>query len=157
MFTALAPTLFYFSVWELGIAGHELSLLATLSPILLNTQIVLDIASSRIGRTALYVVSYIGLAAYALGSPLVRLFAVMFANVAVSIGFAVDWSALVASVGYQGTRTVPSIVVFLTNTDICDIPVLGLGVILSSLSKHANHSNNPGTLGSIAGEIAINR
>ncbi len=109
LFTALAPTLFYFSVWELGIAGHELSLLATLSPILLGIQIVLDVASSRIGRNALYLVSYVGLAAYALGSPLVRLFAVMFANIAVGIGFAVDWSAPVASVGYQGTRTILSL------------------------------------------------
>lgn len=105
VFTALAPTLFYFSVWELGIAGHELSLLATLSPILLNIQIVLDIASSRVGRTLLYLVSFVGLAAYALESPLARLFAVMFANTAVSIGYAVDWSAPIASVGYQGIRT----------------------------------------------------
>lgn len=93
-------------MWELSIAGHEASLLATLSPILLSSQIILDIASSRTGRAILYLVSYIGLAGYALESPLARLFVVMFANVAVSIGFAVDWSAPAASVGYQGTRTI---------------------------------------------------
>ena len=57
------------------------------------------------GRTLLYLVSFVGLAAYALESPLARLFAVMFANTTVSIGYAVDWSAPIASVGYQGIRT----------------------------------------------------
>ncbi|KAI0784469.1 Frag1/DRAM/Sfk1 family-domain-containing protein [Abortiporus biennis] len=125
VFTSLTPTLFYFSVWELGLAGSELSLLSTLSPIVLNiSPVVVDLMCSRVGRTVLYGLTSIGLAAYALPTPLQRLLAVAFANMACCIGFAVDWSGPVKSVGYQAT-------------------LVGLGLFLTSLSKHANHSVNP--------------
>lgn len=68
----------------------------------------------------------------------------MFANVAVSIGFAVDWSAPVASVGYQATRKDFDHILHLRRGLTHDRSVFGLGILLSSLSKHANHTNNPG-------------
>lgn len=101
VFTSLAPTLFYFSVWELGITGSELSLLSTLSPILLAVPTVLDIASSRVGRTALHVLTLAGLLAYLLKSPVQRLLVVAFANSMLCLGLVVDWSATPSSVGYQ--------------------------------------------------------
>ncbi|CAL1715979.1 unnamed protein product [Somion occarium] len=124
VFTSLTPTLFYFSVWELGIAGHEFSLLSTLSPLLLRYPVVLDVASMKIGRTLLHILTLFGLLAYASKNPLARLLIVAFANAALSIGVAVDWSAPVCGVGYQATIT-------------------GLGFLLTSVSKHANHSNIP--------------
>ncbi|TCD63760.1 hypothetical protein EIP91_004975 [Steccherinum ochraceum] len=124
VFTSLTPTLFYFSVWTLGIAGHEFSLLSILSPLFLRNPQVLDVCCSRPGRTILYVLTIAGIVAYASNSPLVRLLAVMLANSALSIGFAVDWSAPAASASYQSI-------------------LMGLGWLLCSLSKHANHSNNP--------------
>ncbi|TFY58461.1 hypothetical protein EVJ58_g6408 [Rhodofomes roseus] len=104
IYTSLTPTLFYFSVWELGIAGHELSLLSTLSPILLG------------------IPPFAEWCPYKLESPLHRLFVVAFATSVVNIGAAVDWTGPDAS--YQTI-------------------VAGLGFLLSSISKHANHSNNP--------------
>lgn len=105
VFTALTPTLFYFSVWELGIAGSELSLLSTLSPIVLGIPIVRDILSSRIGRTTLHVLTLAGLLAYLLKSPLYRLFAVAFANAVLCIGWTIDWSAPPVTIGYQSLGT----------------------------------------------------
>ncbi|EKM57828.1 uncharacterized protein PHACADRAFT_171045 [Phanerochaete carnosa HHB-10118-sp] len=125
VFTSLTPTLFYFSVWELGLAGSELSLLSTLSPIVLGIPIICDIASSRVGRTIVYVLSLTGLLAYLLKSPVQRLLVVAFANALSCIGWTVDLSATPASVGYQS------------------LAVFGLGLVLSSLTKHANYSNNP--------------
>lgn len=101
VFTSLTVTLFYFSVWELGIAGSELSLLSTLSPILLGIPIFRDIVSSTVGRTILHVLALASPLAYLSKSPLYRLFAVSFANVALCIGWAVDWSAPPAAIGSQ--------------------------------------------------------
>ncbi|KAH9943702.1 Frag1/DRAM/Sfk1 family-domain-containing protein [Amylocystis lapponica] len=123
--TSLTPTLFYFSVWELGIAGHELALLSTVSPCLLAIPPFLHWCCSATGRTTLYLLSLTGIAAYALNSPLQRLFVVSFASAVACIGAAADWSGVERNdVGYQGI-------------------VAGLGFILSSVAKHANHSNNP--------------
>lgn len=101
IFTSLTITLFYFSVWELGVAGSEASLLSTLSPIFLGFSIFRDIASSRAGRTILHVLSLTSPLAYLLRSPLHRLLAVSFANIAMCIGWTVEWSATPAAIGYQ--------------------------------------------------------
>jgi len=102
IFTSLIPTLFYFSVWELGIAGHELALLSTLSPVLLSSSHVLSWSRSRGGRTVLHALSFSGLAAYALKDPLHRLFVVSFANICGTLGQTVDWTGVdERGVGYQ--------------------------------------------------------
>lgn len=91
VYTALAPTLFYFSVWELGIAGQEFALLTTLSPIFLGIPPFKEWAYTREGRTTLHGLSLVGLLTYVSDSPLVRLLLVAFANCAASIGAAVQW------------------------------------------------------------------
>ncbi|OSC99957.1 hypothetical protein PYCCODRAFT_1372193 [Trametes coccinea BRFM310] len=125
VYTSLAPTLFYFSVWELGISGQELALLSMVSPILLGIPPLRSWATTRDGRTILHGLSLIGLAAYLLPSPLGRLLLVSFASASASIGVAVDW------LESQGEEV--------TNQAI----VTGLGFLVSSLSKHANDGNNP--------------
>ncbi|KAJ6607371.1 Frag1/DRAM/Sfk1 family-domain-containing protein [Mycena sp. CBHHK59/15] len=122
IFTSLIPTLFYFSVWELGISGHELALLSTLSPVLLSAAPLLSWARSCGGSTTLRCLSLLGLAAYSLDKPAYRLLLVSFASVAAVMVEAVNWSG--ADAASQSILT-------------------GLGLLLSSLSKHANHSNNP--------------
>lgn len=103
VYTSLIPTLFYFSVWELGIAGHELALLSTLSPIFLSIPSVLDWARTRSGRTILHSLSFSGLAAYALKKPVHRLFVVTFASACLIIRQVVDWTGVDGdSAGYQG-------------------------------------------------------
>ncbi|KAF8830718.1 hypothetical protein HHX47_DHR2001192 [Lentinula edodes] len=121
IFTSLIPTLFYFSVWELAIAGSELALFSTLSPIWLSIPTILNWAHTRGGQTIMRLLSFTGVAAYVLQSPLHRLFLVAFATSVAMIPQVVTWAD---NPGYQSIMT-------------------GLGLMLSSLSKHVNHSNNP--------------
>ncbi|KAF9039713.1 hypothetical protein BDZ89DRAFT_1060854 [Hymenopellis radicata] len=109
IFTSLVPTLFYFSVWQLGIAGHELAFLAVLSPFLFAH------ASS---------LSFSGLAAFGLNKTVQRLFVVAFASIVAVLRQTAAWANPTADTEYQAILT-------------------GLGLMLASLSKHANHSNNP--------------
>ncbi|KIK80643.1 hypothetical protein PAXRUDRAFT_36135 [Paxillus rubicundulus Ve08.2h10] len=120
--TSLLTTLFYFSVWELGLSGAEAALFVYLSPVLLGITPLRNWAVTRWGRVTLRTLSLVGLAAYKLDDPLGRLWAVIAANVTVLLSEVADWTA--AQDTHQGF-------------------LLGAGLILSSLSKHANHSNNP--------------
>ncbi|KAG1821921.1 Frag1/DRAM/Sfk1 family-domain-containing protein [Suillus subaureus] len=123
IFTSLITTLFYFSVWQLALSGSELSLLCLLSPALSGIRPLRTWALTRSGRVTLKAVAILtGLGSYILNSPMRRLFMVNFANVVLLIGQTVDWSA--GKDGYQGL-------------------LLGLGLVLLSLAKHANHSTNP--------------
>ncbi|KAF8556174.1 hypothetical protein OG21DRAFT_1409449 [Imleria badia] len=120
--TSLLTTLFYFSVWELGLSGAEAALFTYLTPALLGIAPIRNWALTRWGRVTLRIISLVGLAAYKIDSPLDRLWAVIGANVAVLLSQVADWTA--GNGAYQGF-------------------LLSAGLILSSLSKHANHSNNP--------------
>ncbi|KAF9790260.1 Frag1/DRAM/Sfk1 family-domain-containing protein [Thelephora terrestris] len=122
VFTSLAPTLFYFSIWKLAIAGPEASLLCTLSPILLGIPSIRLFLTSRRGRLASHLLSLLGLAAYRFDDPLHRLLLVNIANIFACALAAVEWSG--DDSFYRGI-------------------ILGLSFIISSVAKLANHSNNP--------------
>ncbi|KAJ6513352.1 Frag1/DRAM/Sfk1 family-domain-containing protein [Mycena sanguinolenta] len=122
IFTSLIPTLFYFSVWQLGIAGHELALLATLSPIFLSVTPLLSWAKTRDGATTLNTLSLLGLVAFPLNNPVHRLGLVFLASATVVLKQVTNWAA--PDVEYQSILT-------------------ALGFLLSSVLKQANHSNNP--------------
>ncbi|KXN85854.1 Protein cwh43 [Leucoagaricus sp. SymC.cos] len=122
LFTALIPTLFYFSIWELGIAGQELALLAVLSPFFFGFASIYDFSRSQTGQVTLRGLSFIGLAAYLLNKPLHRLVAVTPAVALGTLAEAAKWTQYDS--GYQSM-------------------VFGLGWIATSLVKHANHTNNP--------------
>ncbi|KAI6155369.1 Frag1/DRAM/Sfk1 family-domain-containing protein [Pisolithus tinctorius] len=112
--TSLLTTLFYFSIWELGFSGSEAALFVYLSPVLLGIASLRQWAITTQGRVALRLLSLVGLVAYKLDDPVTRLFVVGSANLVSLVSHCSDWMAF-----------------------------LGVGLILSSLSKHANHSNNP--------------
>lgn len=101
-FTSLIPTLFYFSVWELGFAGHELALLSTLSPMLLGLPIVRKWVRMREGLTVCRAVEVLGLGAYALKGPGQRLCVVVVAVVVGGLGRASSWADERDGAGYQG-------------------------------------------------------
>lgn len=140
IFTSLIPTLFYFSVWELAIAGSELALFSTLSPIWLSIPSLLRWVRTRGGQTTMQLLSFVGIAAYALESPLHRLFLVAFATSAAMIPQMVKWSD---DPSYQSLSEIITCRFFCLLTGMT---VTGLGLMLASLSKHCNHSNNPSTL-----------
>ncbi|KAF8440284.1 Frag1/DRAM/Sfk1 family-domain-containing protein [Boletus edulis BED1] len=120
--TSLLTTLFYFSVWELGLSGAEAALFTYFTPALLGITPLRNWALTKWGRVTLRVLSLIGLAAYRIDDPLERLWAVIGANIAILLSQMADWTT--GDGAYQGF-------------------LLGVGLVLSSLSKHANHSNNP--------------
>ncbi|EIN04946.1 hypothetical protein PUNSTDRAFT_92401 [Punctularia strigosozonata HHB-11173 SS5] len=125
IYTSLVPTLFYFSIWELAIAGSEIALLSCLSPVILGIPGALPWAASRDGQTTLRALSLVGLAVYVVNSPLGRLFGVAFANICLFVGQAAEWTGTgEKSVEYSAILT-------------------GLGLIISSVTKLANHTNNP--------------
>lgn len=100
--TALVPTFFYFSIWELGIAGQELALLTTLSPAFLSIASLRNALAAKGGLLALHVLSLSGLLAFGLDSPLHRLFVVSFANAVIMIRQVLVWSGLTGTnVSYQ--------------------------------------------------------
>lgn len=103
IFTSLTPSLFYFSVWELGIAGAELALLSTLSPILLSIPPFLSWVNTRGGQTTMHALSFLGLVAFMLDDPMHRLLVVTFATAVLVIREAVSWTGVAGyGVGYQG-------------------------------------------------------
>jgi hypothetical protein len=104
MFTSLIPTLFYFSVWELGIAGHELALLSTLSPMLLGLPIVRKWVQTREGLTLCRVMEVLGLGAYALDAPGQRLCVVVVSVAVGGLGRVSIWAGGRDSAEYQGIR-----------------------------------------------------
>ena len=143
MFTSLAPTLFYFSIWKLAIAGPEASLLCTLSPVLLGIPSVHHLLTSRRGRITSHLLSLVGLAAYRFDDPLCRLWLVNIGNIFACALAAVEWSG--ADSFYRGIGQSIPLACF-DSIPTQSITVLGLGFILSSVAKLANHSNNPGII-----------
>lgn len=133
IFTSLIPTLFYFSVWELAIAGHELAFLAVLSPFLLSC-----IPENKAVDAALQLLSFTALGAYALPRPLHRLLTVTPAVMAAVMAQTRAWSRDSSTYQATGKRRVNH-----RETKVSWIAVTSLGFLLGSLLKHANHSNNP--------------
>jgi len=92
VFTILVPSLFYFSVWQLAIAGQEISITATLSPILLGSPSIFPVLESQKGRIWLQGLCLFGLSGYIIEFPLLRLLVVTIANVSGSLLKALEWS-----------------------------------------------------------------
>ncbi|KAF9523555.1 Frag1/DRAM/Sfk1 family-domain-containing protein [Crepidotus variabilis] len=146
LLTALIPTLFYFSVWELSIAGTELALFSLVSPVFLSIKFasptsgvasntptmpkfktLLDLVKTRRGQVLFQTISFIGIAAYAVPSPMGRLLLVAVASMAAMLRQSVLWAGIAQGeedVGYQAIVT-------------------GLGIVIASWTKQANRSNNP--------------
>lgn len=78
----------------IAISGSELAVLSTLSPFLLGIGFFRDAVASHPGRCVTRACMLLGMAAYALQKPLHRLFVVSFANMALSIDWAIGWSGL---------------------------------------------------------------
>lgn len=107
----------------------------------------LDFTKTRRGQVILHYTSLIGIIAYLVPSPGGRLALVFVANIAAMMRQAVAWSGIVhgnSDVSYQAIGMLYT----LRPINHCDsLPqVTGLGVIVSSVAKQANRSNNPGTI-----------
>ncbi|KAJ2926820.1 hypothetical protein H1R20_g10260, partial [Candolleomyces eurysporus] len=145
LFTALIPTLFYFSIWELGIAGQEFTLLTLLTPFFLPTtpfflpanaetgiKTWFQMLRSKKGQTIASLVQYAALGAWTSDSPVVRLGIVGLSCATMIQREVVLWAGLVKGEGKAQGRGVRYWSVMVV-----------LGFVSASLSKHVNHGNNP--------------
>lgn len=127
VFTSLVFQLFYWSVWELALAGSELALLANLSPFLLyNRSFRADISSQR-GVTILRGVTvFAGMGIFAAPLPILRLIGIV-------AGTAAGWLAIIDPLrrarGSEEARV--------------EGKVLVTGLLVTVLAKHLNYSINP--------------
>ncbi|GHJ86982.1 hypothetical protein NliqN6_3384 [Naganishia liquefaciens] len=127
IFTDLALSLFYFSVWELALSGSELALLATITPYILTHSRASRFATSRVGQTVLRTVAIaLGMCAYALPGPASRLIGVSVANGALWMGLSGGLMRLGGSVDSE-----------------VEALHLVIGVLVTVVLKFVNYSINP--------------
>lgn len=125
MLTSLGLLVWYFPLWHMGISGYEVMVMSTVSPFLLTIPFLrnLTIRNARL----VHLSSLVGLLAWQIHDPAYRLF---------TVGFAVwqscmAWSATWYAERHQSARLEAKILAW------------GAGLILSSLAKFANRTNNP--------------
>jgi hypothetical protein len=127
VFTSLVFQLFYWSVWELALAGSELALLANLSPLLLDNRSFRAEISNQRGVTILRGVTvFAGMGVFAAPLPILRL-------VGIVAGTGAGWLAVLDPLrrarGSEEARA--------------EGKVLVVGLLITVLAKHLNYSVNP--------------
>ncbi|RMZ90266.1 hypothetical protein DV736_g2533, partial [Chaetothyriales sp. CBS 134916] len=123
--TSLGICIWYFPLWHMGISGYEIFVMAPAAPLWLAIPPLrsLVIKNIRVVQFA----SLAGLLAYLVHDPVWRLFIGAFATSIGSIGWTATWYAERANPQRLQAR----------------ILAWSIGLILSSISKFANHTNNP--------------
>ncbi|KAF3276071.1 hypothetical protein TWF970_006360 [Orbilia oligospora] len=122
--TALGVVVWYFPLWHMGISGYEIAILATISPYLLVNRSVRKFVFLNIH--IVYSASLLTLVAFFFVTPEIRLFltttGLFFACLAWAANFSLE-----------------------STTSRIDIKTsaFSLGLIMSSVAKFSNHTNNP--------------
>lgn len=114
-----------FPLWHMGLSGYEIAIMSSVSPFLLGIPVIRSLVIKHI-RIA-HLLSLIGLLAYLIPSPELRLFAVGL-GVAMSC---LSWSATLYAERLQSARLESRILAW------------SIGLIASSIAKFAFWTNNP--------------
>ncbi|EST05218.2 Frag1/DRAM/Sfk1 [Kalmanozyma brasiliensis GHG001] len=139
--TALHPMIFYFSVYNLAVGGHEALLVSQV--IGLGVTLAVPALRSRVRRLSTsgattvgpvssqakalgWFLSLVGQASWYIADPLTRLVAVAFSNALLAVLLALEWGA-----AWESDQLPVKVGVWL------------IGLLASILAKYANHSNNP--------------
>lgn len=123
--TSLGVSVWYFPLWHMGISGYEAMIMATISPLLLGISWVRKLVLSNL--RIVHLISLIGLLAWLVKDPAGRLFTVALAVSLECLTWVGFWYADRANPGRLQTR----------------ILAWCIGLILSSIAKFANQTNNP--------------
>lgn len=123
--TSMGVLIWYFPLWHMGISGYEVMVMSPASPLLLGIPFIRSLVIKNI--RVFHMISMVGIMAWLVKDPANRLFTVSFA---VSIG-CLAWSAEWYAERKNPARLQRRILAW------------GIGFILSSISKFANHTNNP--------------
>lgn len=123
--SSLGILVWYFPLWHMGISGYEVMVMSTVSPLLLGIPFVRSMVIRNVRWVHLS--SLAGLLAWLVKDPASRLF---------TVGFAVWMSCMAWSATWYAERGQPGRL----NARIL---AWTAGLILSSIAKFANHTNNP--------------
>ncbi|PWN51345.1 hypothetical protein IE53DRAFT_342529 [Violaceomyces palustris] len=138
--TSLHPMIFFFSVYNMGIGGHELLLIsqvigigAVLATTPLRKSLIKTIGGvPHVGKlsnktlASILLLSHVGIASWWIPSALIRLLAEGAANAILAVSLAVQWG-----------------LAWENNEMEKEVATWTIGLLLSSLAKYGNHSNNP--------------
>ncbi|MCJ1350326.1 MAG: hypothetical protein MMC33_000307 [Icmadophila ericetorum] len=123
--TSLALTVWYFPLWHMGLSGYEVIIISTITPFLLGIGTVRSFAVQ--GNIVIHGISFAGLLAYLITSPVLRL---------LSVGLGVAASCLAWAAMLHGERNRPA---RLENKILAWM----IGFVASSIAKFAFYTNNP--------------
>ena len=123
--TSLGLLVWYFPLWHMGISGYEVMVMATISPLLLGLSPLRSLVIKNLRWV--HMSSLVGLLAWLVRDPAYRLFTVGFAVWMACMAWAAAWYADRGDSSRLQTR----------------IFAWTIGLTLSSISKFANHTNNP--------------
>ena len=114
-----------FPLWHMGLSGHEVIVMASVSPLLLAVPPLRSLVIQNL--RVVHMLSLSGLAAYLIRSPEYRLFAV---------GFGVGMSCLAWAATFYAERSQPARLE-------ARVSAWSIGLIASSIAKFAFRTNNP--------------
>lgn len=123
--TSLGVLVWYFPLWHMGISGYEVMVMSTISPFLLAIPFIRALTIKNIRWVHMSALA--GLLAWLVKDPASRLFTVGFAVWMGCLGWSAEWYAE----RRNSTRLQSRILAW------------SIGLILSSIAKFANHTNNP--------------
>jgi endonuclease/exonuclease/phosphatase family metal-dependent hydrolase len=123
--TSLGLVVWYFPLWHMGISGFEVFVLAPAAPLWLAIPAFRSLVIRNI--RVVHLLSVIGLLAWLVKSPVLRLFTV---GTSVSIG-SVAWTATWYAERANSSRLQARILAWT------------IGIVVSSTAKFANHTNDP--------------
>ncbi|KIX06818.1 uncharacterized protein Z518_04794 [Rhinocladiella mackenziei CBS 650.93] len=123
--TSLGVLVWYFPLWHMGISGYEVMVMSTISPLMLGIPFLRSLAIKNIRWV--HMSSLVGLLAWLVKDPANRLF---------TVGFAVWMGCLAWTATWYAERRNPARLQ-------SRILAWSIGLILSSIAKFANHTNNP--------------
>lgn len=125
MLSSLGVLVWYFPLWHMGISGYEAMVMSTVSPILLGIPFVRSEAVKN--SRWVHMSALVGLLAWLVKDPAYRLF---------TVGFAVSMSCMAWTATWYAERG---------QTERLNARILAwtIGLIVSSVAKFANHTNNP--------------
>jgi hypothetical protein len=123
--TSLGLCVWYFPLWHMGISGYEVMVMATVSPVFLALPLMRSAVISNIRWVQLS--SLAGLVAWLVIDPANRLF---------TVGFGVGMGCLAWAATFYAERG---------NSQRLQARILAfsIGLVLSSIAKFANQTNNP--------------
>ncbi|KAL2415836.1 Protein CWH43 [Exophiala dermatitidis] len=123
--TSLGVLVWYFPLWHMGISGYEVMVMSTISPLMLGVPFIRSLTIKYLRWVHLS--SLVGLLAWLVKDPANRLF---------TVGFAVWMGCLAWSAEWYAERR---------NSARLQSRILAwcIGLVLSSIAKFANHTNNP--------------